>query len=158
MTPEEFALNMLSYVGTAYLYETTGDCPTGADMAWAEQRLQDCRDRDQWESVRDAIENMMEEGIISGNVTDGVFLQIPPIETQRFTTMAAALVASEDEPSQNVRLFGRLLIGYLCGEAVVALPEELGLGMVEPSTYVEQSFRPTYAWRNPPPKPPVLGC
>ncbi|MEQ8667584.1 MAG: hypothetical protein RIC12_00340, partial [Pirellulales bacterium] len=119
MTPEEFALHLLSYVGTAYLYETTGACPGNADLDWAKNRLQACEDRGQWDSVRESIEEMMHMEIISGNVTDGVFLDIPVSEIDRFATAGSELVVADDDPPESANLFSRLIIGYICGEPVV---------------------------------------
>lgn len=157
MTSEEFALHLLSYVGTAYLYETSGACPENADMAWAKDRLQACRDRGQWRSVRESIEEMMHMGIISGNVTDGVFLDIPVPELDRFAIAGSALVVADDDSSEHAKLIRRLIIGYICGEPLVISVGNISSQRAGATTCPGSSLRPTYAWRNPPPQAPVIG-
>ena len=64
MTPEQVATCFLSYVGTKFLYDTTGECPLGADIRWAKDRIAESREAGQYAACLQAIAKMQAAGIL----------------------------------------------------------------------------------------------
>ncbi|MEQ8667717.1 MAG: hypothetical protein RIC12_01005, partial [Pirellulales bacterium] len=77
-------------------------------------------------------------------------------EIDRFATAGSELVVADDDPPESANLFSRLIIGYICGEPVVISVGNTPSPRAGATASDGNSLRPTYAWRNPPPKPPVL--